>query len=114
MAQLREGGPRDHAADLAEAGIGPYTTGPTAETQPDAAAGVLNGAGQGAIVNQLARNTCDAAQALQRGSADQDAASGSGGDAMAAPRMEAFARTAGEFDPGRRIQHEEEKHEGGD
>ena len=64
---------------------------------------LFDGAGEGAIVDQLAPDAGDAADAVQRFAADEDAAAGGSRGAA-----------AGIADPGRRIEQEEEEDEGGD
>src|SRR4051794_41860198 len=102
MAELGEGGARDHAADFAEAVVGPYADGGIGESEPDTAAAALDFTGEGAIVDQFVFDACDSADGFQRGAAHQDAASGgAGGGAV---------RIA---DPGRRVEWEGEGEEGG-
>ena len=72
---MRECGAGDHVADFGEGGVGAEAHAGSSQAHPDRAAAVLNGACQRAIVDDLAADCGQAADALESFAAQKDAAS---------------------------------------
>src|SRR5450759_1650157 len=77
MLQLVEGSARNHPFDFAEGPIDACATGILGNAEPYAPAGLLDGPGQGAIIDYLAADGGCTASAVQSLWPDQHAASGS-------------------------------------
>ncbi len=103
VAQLVEGGARDHVLDFGEGVVGSHATRVGDETEPNAAASALDGPSQRAIVDDLVADGSDSAGTLERSRPDEDATSGGAGGL--APRI---------ANPSRRIQQKEKEDEGRD
>ena len=65
MMQLRESGSRNHGANFGEGCVVANAVRFIRNAEPDAAAGSLDGARQSAIVDDLAANSGNAADAIQ-------------------------------------------------
>ena len=101
--ELGEGGAGDHVADFGKGIVGAEAEAAAGEAHPDFAAGALDGAGEGAIVDDLAADGGQAADAVKGCAAEEDAA---------ASRSGSFCLWIG--NPFRGIEFEEEEEEGGD
>ena len=73
MMQLRKGRARHHIPDRLECAVRTNAASVTAHAEPDRST-LLYGSSQGAIVDQLAANRVNAANALQRFRSDKNAA----------------------------------------
>ena len=74
MAELIEGGARDHVLDFAEGAIGPNAVSGFGEAEPELSAGTFNDASERAVVNDLASNLLETTSGLESVSPDQQAA----------------------------------------
>src|SRR5437899_2177914 len=102
MPELPKSRARNHAADLAERAVAADAARFRSYAEPDFPAAAFDSFGQSTVVDQLAVNGRDPADARKRRPADQDATSGGTGG------LEPWA-----FDPRRRIENEKEKYERG-
>ena len=66
MVQLREGGSRNHVANFGEAAIGANAARVIGDSEPNAAAGALDGARESAIVDDCVANALDSTDAIER------------------------------------------------
>ena len=113
VAELGEGGAGDHVADFGEGGVGAEAVAFAGEAHPDVCAGgfalrsrrrgIFDGAGEGAVVDDFAADGGEAADAVECGAAEEDAAAGGSGCSRF---------WVGDFCG--RIKHEEEEEEWGD
>src|SRR5215467_11798030 len=100
MVKLRERGARDHIADLRRRGIGAQAAAGAGEAHPDSSPGTFDRAGESAVVDDLAADCGEAADAFQSGTAQEQAATRRAGSLLASAE-----------NPARRIEHQEEVEE---
>src|SRR5580704_281435 len=88
VAELGEGGAGDHVAEFGECGVGAEAAAFAGELHPDvcalcvgAWAGVFDGAGEGAVVDDFTADGGEAADAVESVAAEEDAAAGGSSDA---------------------------------